>query len=79
MFRITQEGGIRNGQLGFNINVANIITGISIATGQDVAAVAEGPWAHLTLEYDHESRQLRLTLYFPYLPVGTVGGTAYET
>ena len=80
MFRTTQEGGIRNGQFGSNINVANIITGIFIATGQDVAAVAEGPWAHLTPEYDHESRQLKLTLYFPSLPVGTVGGgTAYET
>jgi hydroxymethylglutaryl-CoA reductase len=34
----------------------------------------------VTPEYDHESRQVKLTLYFPSLPVGTVGGgTAYET
>ncbi|KAJ5383077.1 hypothetical protein N7517_000988 [Penicillium concentricum] len=79
-FRTLQEGGIRNGQFGSNINVANVITGIFIATGQDVASVAEGPWGHLTPEYDHKSRQLKLTLYFPSLPVGTVGGgTAYET
>ena len=77
-FRTTQEGGIRNGQFGSNINVANVITGIFIATGQDAAAVAEGPFGHLTPEYDHESRQVKLTLYFPSLPVGTVGGgTAY--
>ncbi|CAI7610683.1 unnamed protein product [Penicillium glandicola] len=79
-FRTMQEGGIRNGQFGSNINTANIITGIFIATGQDVASVSEGPWGHLTPEYDHESRQVKLTLYFPSLPVGTVGGgTAYET
>ncbi|KAJ5244031.1 hypothetical protein N7489_004127 [Penicillium chrysogenum] len=79
-FRTTQEGGIRNGQFGSNINVANVVTGIFIATGQDAAAVAEGPFGHLTPEYDHKSRQVKLTLYFPSLPVGTVGGgTAYET
>ncbi|KAJ5185649.1 Hydroxymethylglutaryl-CoA reductase class I/II NAD/NADP-binding [Penicillium cf. griseofulvum] len=80
VFRAMQEGGIRNGQFGSNINVANVITGIFIATGQDAASVAEGPWAHVTPEYDFESRQLKLTLYFPSLPVGTVGGgTAYDT
>ncbi|OQE82473.1 hypothetical protein PENNAL_c0036G10190 [Penicillium nalgiovense] len=74
------EGGTRNAQFGSNINVANVTTGIFIATGQDAAAVAEGPFGHLTPEYDHESRQVKLTLYFPSLPVGTVGGgTAYET
>ncbi|KAJ5158874.1 uncharacterized protein N7500_008525 [Penicillium coprophilum] len=79
-FCTMREGGIRNGQFGSNINVANVVTGIFIATGQDVSAVAEGPWGHLTPEYDHESRQLKLTLYFPSLPVGTVGGgTGYET
>ncbi|OQE16548.1 hypothetical protein PENFLA_c027G10190 [Penicillium flavigenum] len=44
-FRTTQEGGIRKGQFGSNINVANVITGIFIATGQDAAAVLKGPLA----------------------------------
>ncbi|CAG7942194.1 unnamed protein product [Penicillium nalgiovense] len=79
-FSAQHKGWIRNGQFGSNINVAKVITGIFIATGQDAAAVAEGPFGHLTPEYDHESRQVKLTLYFPSLPVGTVGdGTAYET
>ncbi|OQE06862.1 hypothetical protein PENVUL_c016G03146 [Penicillium vulpinum] len=78
-FRTTQEGRIRNGRFESNINVTNIITGIFVATGQDVAAIAEGPWGHLTPEYDHESRQLKLTLYFSSLLVRTVGGrTGYE-
>lgn len=75
-----KEGGIRNGQFGSNINTANIVAAMFIATGQDVGSVAEASWSHLTSELDSETKDLRLTLYFPSLPVGTVGGgTGYAT
>ncbi|KAH8743035.1 hydroxymethylglutaryl-CoA reductase, partial [Diaporthe sp. PMI_573] len=78
--KIAKDGGIRNGQFGSNINTANIIAAMFIATGQDAGSVAEASWSHLTSELDDETRDLRLTLYFPSLPVGTVGGgTGYPT
>jgi NADP-dependent 3-hydroxy-3-methylglutaryl-CoA reductase len=69
-----KEGGIRNGQFGCNINTANIVAAIFISTGQDVGSVAEASWSHLTSEYDYKTKELKTTLYFPSLPVGTVGG-----
>lgn len=78
--KIAKEGGIRNGQFGSNINTANILAAMFIATGQDVGSVAEASWSHLTSDLDEETRDLRMTLYFPSLPVGTVGGgTGYPT
>ncbi|KAE8144467.1 hydroxymethylglutaryl-CoA reductase [Aspergillus avenaceus] len=79
-YRAAQEGGIRNGQFGSNVNAANVITAIFIATGQDVASVAEGAWSLLTLDYDNASKTLKISIYLPSLPVGTVGGgTGYNT
>jgi hydroxymethylglutaryl-CoA reductase len=76
----SKEGGIRSGQFGSNINTANVLAAMFIATGQDVGSVAEASWSHLTSELDEETKDLRMTLYFPSLPVGTVGGgTGYPT
>ncbi|KAB8233955.1 hydroxymethylglutaryl-CoA reductase [Aspergillus alliaceus] len=69
-----KEGGIRNGQFGCNINTANIIAAIFVSTGQDAGSVAEASWSHLTSEYDYGTKELKMTLYFPSLTVGTVGG-----
>ncbi|KAA8641440.1 hypothetical protein EYZ11_002252 [Aspergillus tanneri] len=69
-----KEGGIRNGQFGCNINTANIIAAMFVSTGQDAGSVAEASWSHLTSEYDYETKELKMTLYFPSLTVGTVGG-----
>lgn len=78
--RLFQEGGIRNGQFGSNVNTANVVTAIFIATGQDVASVAEGAWAHFICDYDYTSKSLKISLYMPSLAVGTVGGgTGYAT
>ena len=78
--RLLQEGGIRNGQFGCNVNTANVVTAIFIATGQDVASVAEGAWAHFICDYDFISKSLRISLHMPSLPIGTVGGgTGYAT
>ncbi|KAH8745783.1 hydroxymethylglutaryl-CoA reductase [Diaporthe sp. PMI_573] len=78
--KIAKDGGIRNGQFGSNINTANIIAAMFIATGQDAGSVAEASWSHLTSDLDDETKDLTMTLYFPSLPVGTVGGgTGYAT
>lgn len=73
-----KEGQIRNGQLGSNINTANIIAAMFIACGQDAGSVAEASWSHLTLDFDWKTKTLKLSLFFPSLPVGVVGGgTSY--
>ncbi|KAF3032107.1 hypothetical protein E8E12_002898 [Didymella heteroderae] len=72
-----KEGGIRNGQFGCNINTANIVAAMFISCGQDAASVAEGSWSHLTPEYDWTTKDLRLSMFFPSLPVGVVGGGTY--
>lgn len=75
-----KEGGIRNGQFGCNINAANIVAAMFISCGQDAASVAEGCWCQLTPEYDWTTKELRLTMFFPSLPVAVVGGgTFYPT
>ena len=74
----TREGQVRNGQFGSNVNTANIIAAMFIACGQDAASVAEAFWSHLTLDYSSETKRLSLSLFFPSLPVGVVGGgTSY--
>ncbi|OJJ69614.1 hypothetical protein ASPBRDRAFT_77052 [Aspergillus brasiliensis CBS 101740] len=78
--RTTQDAGIRNGEHGSNLDSANILAAIFIATGQDAACVADASWAHLTPEYDQASKTLSLSLYFPSMPVGVIGGgTSYAT
>ncbi|KAL5354075.1 hypothetical protein ACLOAV_000160 [Pseudogymnoascus australis] len=76
----SKEGAAMNGQLGYSINPSNVIAAMFIACGQDVASVAEASWSQLSAEYDRDTKTLRLTSYFPSLPVGTVsGGTSYPT
>ncbi|KAE8161394.1 hydroxymethylglutaryl-CoA reductase [Aspergillus tamarii] len=75
-----KEGGIRNGQFGCNIDTSNIVAAIFIATGQDAACVAEVCWSHLVPEYDFHTKDMKISLYLPSLPVGVIGGgTVYET
>ena len=73
-----KEGQTRNGQLGSNINTANVVAAMFIACGQDAGSVAEASWSQLTAELDWATKKLKLSLFFPSLPVGVVGGgTAY--
>lgn len=75
-----KEGAQRNGQVGYNANMCNTIAAMLIACGQDAASVGECAGNHLTVEYDQNSRELKLSCLFPSLPVGTVGGgTTYPT
>ena len=60
------------GGLGFNMHIANGITALGLATGQDVAYVGESANGQLVIEPLDDD--LLLTLTIPSLYVGTVGG-----
>jgi hydroxymethylglutaryl-CoA reductase (NADPH) len=67
-------GSARAGTVGgFNAHVANIIAAIFIATGQDPAQVVESSMA-ITYAEVTENGDLYVSLTFPSLEVGTVGG-----
>lgn len=77
---ILLHGAVRGGHFGANINTANILAAMFIAMGQDAASVAEASWSHLQGEYDDVTKDLTFSLYFPALPVATIGGgTVYAT
>lgn len=71
-------GSMMAGSLGFNGHFANILAAIFLATGQDLAHVAEGSLGITTAE--PEGKSLYFSVYLPDLMVGTVGGgTRLET
>jgi NADP-dependent 3-hydroxy-3-methylglutaryl-CoA reductase len=75
-----EDGSTRNGQMGQNINTANVMAAMFIACGQDAASVLESGWSHLTADLEENTRELTISLYIPSLLVGTVGGgTHYPT
>ncbi|KAJ4330209.1 hypothetical protein N0V87_010191 [Didymella glomerata] len=71
---LMKEGQTRNGGFGCNVNSANVVAAMFIACGQDAGSVAESAWTHLTTTYDVGTKTLKQSLFFPSLPVGTVGG-----
>jgi len=74
------HSAIRSGIFGNNINTANILAAMFIACGQDAGSVLECGWSQLMTEYDEETRELTLSLFFPSILVGSVGGgAAYPT
>jgi len=66
------ETGALAGGLGFNMHIANGITALGLATGQDVAYVGEGANGYLVVERHGDDLLFALTI--PSLYVGTVGG-----
>ena len=66
------RGTLMAGVLGVNMHVANALTAIYLATGQDVACVAEN--AVGIMEFEARGEELRTTLTMPSISVGTVGG-----
>jgi hydroxymethylglutaryl-CoA reductase (NADPH) len=63
--------------VGFNVNVANAIAGIFVATGQDLACIHESSTGFLNFEALGSSIYpdgIRITLLLPNLVIGTVGG-----
>ena len=61
-----------DGMVGYNINVANAVASIFVATGQDLASIHESGVGILNLEKTTEGLKLQLNL--TNLVVGTVGG-----
>ncbi|MFT5820930.1 MAG: hydroxymethylglutaryl-CoA reductase (NADPH) [Crocinitomix sp.] len=61
-----------NGMLAYNINVANAVAAIFVATGQDLASIHESSLGDLDFEKTEEGLVVKLTLYS--LVIGTVGG-----
>jgi len=61
-----------DGMLGFNINVANAIAAIFVATGQDLGSIPESSVANLILKKHKTGLTLKLKLHS--LVIGTVGG-----
>ena len=65
-------GSIMSGSIGANAQIANIISAIFIATGQDAAHVSECSMGVTTVEKVKEG--LYASIYLPDLVIGTVGG-----
>lgn len=61
-----------DGMVGYNINVANAIAAIYVATGQDLASIHESSIGFLHLEKTREGLKFQLNL--TNLVIGTVGG-----
>ena len=61
-----------DGMIGYNINVANAIAAIFVATGQDLGSVHESSLGVLNVEKTEDG--LYLSLNLPSLVIGTVGG-----
>ena len=67
------RGGQIAGVVGMNMHVANALAAIYLATGQDVACVAENSVGTMTYEVRNEHDMLAI-LMMPSISVGTVGG-----
>lgn len=75
--RPSQAYAKKMGMTTFNVNVANAIAGIFVATGQDLASIHESSSAIMDMQplgSEIYPDGIRLTLTLPNLVVGTVGG-----
>jgi hydroxymethylglutaryl-CoA reductase (NADPH) len=71
-------GSAVSGSMGFNAHYANIVAGLFLATGQDLAHVVEGSLGITTAE--DRNGDLYFSVTIPDLPIATVGGgTSLET
>ena len=71
-YRNNLEIGHLTGGIGFNMHIANGITALGLATGQDVAYVGESANGLTAIEAHGDD--LLITVTIPSLYVGTVGG-----
>ena len=78
-YRKNMLGSIAAGAMGFNAHYANVLGAFFIATGQDVAQVAEGAMGVTCIEPRGEDG-VYASVFMPDLPLGAVGGgTALAT
>lgn len=73
----TRKNAESVGMISYNVNVANAIAAIFVATGQDLASIHESSSG--ILHFEHLGNKvipdgIRLTLTLPNLVIGTVGG-----
>jgi hydroxymethylglutaryl-CoA reductase (NADPH) len=67
-------GSALSGSVGFNAQMANILSAMFIATGQDPAHVVEASTGMTTAEIITDTNDLYVSVFLPDLMVGTVGG-----
>lgn len=72
-WRMSFVGGVQSGSIGVSGHVANGLTGLFLATGQDVACVSEASVGVTRMEVT-ETGDLYAAVNLPNLIVGTVGG-----
>jgi hydroxymethylglutaryl-CoA reductase (NADPH) len=72
-WRLSASGAVLSGTLGSQGNYANALAGLFIATGQDVACVAEAAIGLTCVELEDDG-SLYCSVTLPNLIVGTVGG-----
>lgn len=72
--RKLHTASILSGTIGSNAHMANILAAIFLATGQDIAHVAECSTGITTVEPSENGKDLYISVYLPDLIVGTVGG-----
>jgi hydroxymethylglutaryl-CoA reductase (NADPH) len=78
-YRKNLLGSIAAGSMGFNAHYANVLAAFFIATGQDVAQVAEGSMGVTCVE-PRGADGVIASVFLPDLPLGAVGGgTALDT
>jgi NADP-dependent 3-hydroxy-3-methylglutaryl-CoA reductase len=65
-------GAQQIGMVGSGLNAVNIVAGLFVATGQDIACVHESGVSILSMEVDGD--ELIATMLLPSLVTGTVGG-----
>jgi hydroxymethylglutaryl-CoA reductase (NADPH) len=65
-------GSFLSQTLGSNCHMANVLAAIFLATGQDIAHVAESAMGITTVEQENDG--IYIAIYLPDLPIGTVGG-----
>lgn len=72
-YRKNLMGSIAAGSMGFNAHYANLLAAFFVATGQDIAQVAEGAVGVTTVE-QRGPEGVYASVYLPDAPVGAVGG-----
>ncbi|WP_298512285.1 phosphotransferase [uncultured Kordia sp.] len=71
-FHPSKKLAAKDGMVGYNINVANAIAAIFVATGQDLASIHESSVGILHLAQKNGGLYMQLTL--PNLVIGSIGG-----
>ncbi len=66
------SGSLLSGSIGANAHMANVLSAIFLATGQDIAHVAE--CAVGITEVEKSGKDIYISVFLPDLIVGTVGG-----